>query len=92
MEIYHDIESHRVWVETEGCTAYVEYELNLGELDIKHTIVPPEIGGRGIASVLVKFVYDYAIKNGLTPIATCSYAKVWLMKHPEYMEKGKRAT
>ena len=84
MEINHDIELHRAWIETEGSTAYVEYDLHHNGLDIKHTVVPPAIGGRGIASLLVKFIYDYAIHNGLTPIATCSYAQVWLKKHPEY--------
>ena len=47
-------------------------------------IVPPEIGGRGIAAQLVKATYDYALKHHLQPIATCSYAVVWLQRHPEY--------
>ena len=49
-----------------------------------YTIVPSEIGGRGIASALVKAAYDFALENALKPIATCSYAVVWLQRHPEY--------
>ena len=41
----------------------------------------------GIASALVKVAYDYALTNELVPMATCSYAVVWLERHPEY--KGK---
>ena len=31
-----------------------------------------------------KATYDYALKHHLQPIATCSYAVVWLQRHPEY--------
>ena len=48
---------------------------------------PGEISGRGIASALVKAAYDYALANGLVPVATCSYAVVWLERHPEYNGK-----
>ena len=71
-------------VEVDGVTAYVAYTLADGALDIRHTIVPEEIGGRGIASALVKATYDYALENGYKPVATCSYAVVWLQRHPEY--------
>ena len=42
------------------------------------------IGGKGIASALVKAAYDYGRCKGLKAIATCSYAVVWLQRHPEY--------
>ena len=38
----------------------------------------------GIAAQLVKATYDYALQHHLQPIATCSYAVVWLQRHPEY--------
>ena len=63
------------------------YSPNKGALDVRHTIVPDEISGRGIASALVKAAYDYALANGLVPVATCSYAVVWLERHPEYNGK-----
>ncbi|MBO5182373.1 MAG: N-acetyltransferase [Paraprevotella sp.] len=85
MEIIHDEAGKQFKVEVDGHTAYVAYRLTADNgLDIRHTIVPDEIGGRGIASALVKAAYDYARGNGLKPIATCSYAAVWLQRHPEY--------
>lgn len=85
MEIVHD-ENRKMFVTTvDGHPAYVEYRLSRENgLDILHTIVPEEIGGRGIASALVKAAYDYARSKGLKPVATCSYAVVWLQRHPEY--------
>ena len=63
------------------------YHVADGALDVRHTIVPGEIGGRGIASALVKAAYDYALANELVPVATCSYAVKWLERHPEYNGK-----
>lgn len=85
MEIVHD-ENRKMFVTTvDGHPACVEYRLSRENgLDILHTIVPEEIGGRGIASALVKAAYDYARSKGLKPVATCSYAVVWLQRHPEY--------
>lgn len=84
MDVMHDEARNLFRVEAEGHTAYVEYAVHDGALDILHTIVPSEIGGKGIASVLVKAAYDYALEHGLKPLATCSYAVVWLQRHPEY--------
>ena len=84
MDIVHDKEKSKFRVEVDGVTAYVAYTLADGALDIRHTIVPEDIGGRGIASALVKATYDYALENGYKPVATCSYAVVWLQRHPEY--------
>lgn len=84
MEIIHNIENHKFITETEGYTAYVSYRIENGALDIRHTIVPPPISGRGIAAQLVKAAYDYALEHYLKCIATCSYAIVWLQRHPEY--------
>jgi len=84
MQIYHDNANNRAFVEIEGFEAEVEYRLGDGYCDITHTFVPSPLEGRGIASQLVKFVYDYARNEGLKPRATCPYAKAWLDKHPEY--------
>lgn len=87
MEIIHDIQNNKFRTQADGYTAYVTYAIHDGQLDIRHTIVPPEIGGRGIATSLVKAAYDYALAHQLQPVATCSYAVVWLQRHPEYNGK-----
>lgn len=87
MKIEHDPQKGVFWTTVDGYTAYVSYKLIDGGLDIRNTIVPDEIGGRGIASALVKAAYDYAVANRLTPVATCSYAVKWLERHPEYQGK-----
>lgn len=84
MEIIHDTTRNWFRTEVDGHTAHIAYRLHDGALDIRHTIVPEEIGGQGIASALVKAAYDYAREQGLKPVATCSYAVAWLRRHTEY--------
>lgn len=83
-EIVHDQEHRRFQTSVEGHTAYVEYDIHDGMLDILHTVVPSPVEGRGIASALVRHAFDYALRQGLKPEATCSYARTWLARHPEY--------
>ena len=80
MEVHHDEAQRKFWVEVDGFKADMSYHLKEGHLDIRHTLVPEAIGGRGIASMLVKT----ARHRGLRPMATCSYAVRWLQRHPEY--------
>ena len=83
-EIVHDQKCRRFQTSVEGHTAYVEYDIHDSMLDILHTVVPPPVEGRGIASTLVRHAFDYALRQGLKPEATCSYARTWLARHPEY--------
>ncbi len=82
--ITHHPEEQAFKTIVDGLTAYATYSIHHGGLDIRHTVVPPEIGGRGIAAQLVKAAYDYAAARHLKAIATCSYAVAWLQRHPEY--------
>ena len=60
MDIKHNAEQRRFEIEVDGYKAHVAYSIHDNGLDIRHTIVPSEIGGRGIASALVKAAYDFA--------------------------------
>ena len=82
-EIIHQPDQRMFTTEVEGRTAFVQYRLLNGHLDIVHTIVPRPLEGKGIAAALVSAAYDYALKNGLKPKATCSYAVKWMQRHPE---------
>lgn len=87
-EIEHQPEQKLFKTEVEGRTAFVQYRLLNGGLDIIHTIVPRPLEGQGIAAALVKAAYDYAVANGLKPRATCSYAVAWLQRHPEVTKEA----
>ncbi|NDV59173.1 GNAT family N-acetyltransferase [Bacteroides sp. 519] len=80
-QIDHNPERNLFTTEVDGRTAFVQYAIHNGCLDVLHTIVPGPIEGRGIASALCQAAYDYAKENNLTPQATCSYAVAWLKRH-----------
>lgn len=84
MEIIHNSKNQEFYTLVNGNKAYVSYRIHLNSLDIRHTVVPKSLEGQGIASALVKYAYDYALENHLQAMATCSYAVVWLQRHPEY--------
>ncbi|WP_288318061.1 GNAT family N-acetyltransferase [Xylanibacter caecicola] len=80
--INHDKARNMFTTVVDGHTAYVEYRLQKGVLDIIHTIVPRPVEGRGIAAALVKRAYGYALEQGLQRAGTCPYAAKWLERHP----------
>ena len=88
-QIRHDAASRRFAIEVDGHLGYLEYERDGGTMAITHTIVPPAIGGRGIASELVRAVALHARNEGLRIDPQCSYADAWLRRHKEF--EGLRA-
>ncbi|MGV8942588.1 GNAT family N-acetyltransferase [Thermomonas sp.] len=82
--IQHDPNAHRFNTVVDGVTGHVEYELTGDFMTITHTIVPSEIGGRGIAGALVKAALDHARDQRWKVVPQCSYADTWMRRHPDY--------
>lgn len=51
-----------------------------------HTIVPPEIGGRGVAGELVKALIAQAREDGFKIVPACSYVEAAFRRHPEWAD------
>lgn len=51
-----------------------------------HTLVPPEIGGRGVAAALVEALVADAREQGFTIVPQCSYVDAQFRRHPEWSE------
>lgn len=83
-EILHEVPEQRFVTQAEGHAARLDYIEDEGRLTITHTIVPPEIGGRGIAGELVRAALAYARDAGLKVDPQCSYADAWMRRHPEF--------
>lgn len=80
--VNHFPERNRFEALIEGSTAFVEYTIIDGIFDITGTFVPKELEGRGIASRLVSQAYDFAKEHNYSLKGSCSYAAVWLKRHP----------
>ena len=84
--IRHQPGIQRFLTEVDGHVGYVEYERFGDVMTITHTIVPPAIGGRGIAAALVQAAVEFARAEGLKVDPRCSYAEAWMRRHPEYAD------
>lgn len=76
--------THRFEQVLDGHTAYVEFERLPGAIAYTHTIVPTELGGRGIGTALARHVLDYAVQQGLKVRPDCSFIQAYIDRHPEY--------
>jgi predicted GNAT family acetyltransferase len=70
----------------EGHVAAAYYQRSGGVITFVHTEVPPELGGKGIGSKLVKGALDQLRAEGLKVIAECPFVKGWVEKHPDYAD------
>lgn len=84
LSIHHAADAGRFSTEVDGHEAELVYRLRDGSLVIEHTGVPEPIGGRGIAAALVKAALDHARAAGLKVVPACSYAAIYIRRHPEY--------
>ncbi len=89
--VMHDPDRQRFIVECEGRKSLVEYALKDDKLVITHTFVPEPLEGRGIASALVRAACEYAVSNGLEPLATCSYAVAWLHRNRDTLSDSRNS-
>lgn len=51
-----------------------------------HTLVPTEIGGRGVAGELVKALVKDARQFGFKIVPQCSYVEAAFRRHPEWAD------
>lgn len=86
--IIHQPDQNLFKTEVDGRTAFAQYRLLGKQFDIVRVMVPKPLEGRGIAAALVKSSYDYALAHELVPKATCSYAGLWLERHPEFKKES----
>jgi uncharacterized protein len=76
----------RYELEVDSHIAATYYKLADGVITFVHTEVPPELGGKGIGSKLIKGVLDQVRADGLKVIAECPFVKAYIEKHPDYAD------
>jgi predicted GNAT family acetyltransferase len=82
---------HRYELAVDGHVAATYYEIADGVITFIHTEVPPELGGKGIGSKLIKGALDQVRTEGLKVVAQCPFVKAYIEKHNEYADLLKRA-
>jgi predicted GNAT family acetyltransferase len=82
-EIVNNKTKHRYELAVDGHIAATYYTQADGVITFVHTEVPPELGGKGIGSQLIKGALDQVRSEGLKVIAQCPFVKAYIEKHPD---------
>jgi predicted GNAT family acetyltransferase len=85
-EIVNNKAHHRYELAVDGHIAATYYEIADGVITFIHTEVPPELGGKGIGSKLIKGALDQVRAEGLKVIAQCPFVKAYIDKHADYAD------
>lgn len=86
LPIVHEENAGRFLVVVEGHRCVLEYDLADTVMTITHTGVPEPVGGRGIAAALMREAFETARGRGWRIVPACSYARVFMQRHPEYAD------
>ncbi|MEH3045805.1 GNAT family N-acetyltransferase [Sphingomonas adhaesiva] len=70
-------------LEVSGHRAVAAYQLEGERIVFTHTVVPPEIEGRGVGSRLIRGALDAASDRGLKVVPQCPFVRAYIDKHPE---------
>lgn len=82
-----DLNRFETTIEKDGTpyTGYLTYQLkDEHTLIYDHTIVPKELGGRGVGSALVKHALDYAQSEGKKVVPQCWFVAKYINKYEQY--------
>jgi predicted GNAT family acetyltransferase len=86
VQITHNAAAHRYEAVVDGHLSVCEYELAGGRMVFTHTVVPPELRGRGIAEKLVRAALAEARAVGRKVVPQCSYVARFIERHKEYQD------
>ena len=85
-DVVNNETARRFEVTVDGHTGFLQYARSDGRIELLHTEVPPELGGRGIGGTLAKAALEHARQAGLRVIATCPFVKKYIERNTEYAQ------
>jgi uncharacterized protein len=87
-EITDNPDESRFEFHADGRLAELVYRVRGDRLILVHTEVPVEMEGHGIGGRLVTAAVDRAVREGLTLVPLCPFARGWLQRHPDAASKA----
>ncbi|WP_342360408.1 GNAT family N-acetyltransferase [Terrarubrum flagellatum] len=78
--------ANRFELDVDGHVAFAEYKLAPGVITFTHTVVPKELGGRGVGSMLARGALDQVRASGLKVVAQCPFIAAFIKKNDEYAD------
>jgi predicted GNAT family acetyltransferase len=78
-----DLAAQRFELEVDGAVAFAAYRCEGDRIVFTHTVVPPELEGRGIGSRLIAGALARAQAEGLKVVPECEFVAAYLARHPD---------
>jgi uncharacterized protein len=85
-DVVNNKADHRYELAVEDHIAATYYAVADGVITFIHTEVPPELGGKGIGSKLIRGALDQVRADGLKVIAQCPFVKAFIEKNVAYQD------
>lgn len=86
-EVSHNKEQLQFEVALNGEKAILSYRLYKKDIAMMHTTVPKEMEGKGIASALARYAFQYAADQHKLVMVYCPFVSGFIKKHPEYRKQ-----
>lgn len=84
--VQHNLAERRFEAVVDGFLSVAEYEQREGVVIFTHTLVPPELRGKGIAEKLVRAALAWARAENLAVVPACSYVAKFIERHTEFQD------
>lgn len=86
-KVTHDKKNHKFTITTDDLESYLSYKPEGKKIiNFYSTYVPQELRGKGIAAILVEHGLQYAVKNKMHVIPSCSYVSTYIDRNEKYKE------
>jgi len=85
-EVVNNRAHHRYELTVDGHLAATYYKVSDGVITFIHTEVPPELGGKGVGSRLIRGALDQVRADGLKVIPECPFVKAFIEKNAVYQD------
>jgi uncharacterized protein len=85
-DIVNNRARERYELAVDGHTAATYYKIEGNIITFIHTEVPPELGGKGIGSKLIRGALDQVRADGLKVVAQCPFVKAFIEKNADYRD------
>jgi predicted GNAT family acetyltransferase len=87
-EVNDNPDASQFELRADGRLAELVYRVRGDRLILVHTEVPVELEGHGVGGRLVTAAVDRAVREELTLVPLCPFARGWLQRHPDAASKA----
>ena len=87
INIRNNEQQMRFEIQQDEDIAFLEYRFYKKNIALMHTLVPASMEGKGLASALAAFAFNYAKENKKLVMVYCPFVATYIKRHLEVKEQ-----